>query len=73
MGEPSSHSWDSAELRRRTLFYPRDYGKQKRECLEVWKEERGGREATYRALISAAEEAKDQLLADKIRDMIEKM
>ncbi|CAI8058445.1 hypothetical protein GBAR_LOCUS31785 [Geodia barretti] len=44
---------------------------QKRECLEVWKEKRG-REATYRALISAAEEAGDQLLADNIRDMLEK-
>ena len=51
--------------------YPRDYEKQKRECLEVWKEERG-REATYRALISAAEEARDQLLADNIRDMLKK-
>ena len=49
--------------------FPGDYGKQKRECLEVWKEERG-REATYRALISAAEEAKDQQLADNIRDML---
>jgi hypothetical protein len=51
--------------------YPRDYGKQKRECLEVWKE-KIGREATYRALISAAEEARDQQLADNIRDMLEK-
>ena len=49
--------------------YPGDYGLQKQECLEVWKEERG-REATYRALISAAEEAKDQQLADNIRDML---
>jgi GTPase SAR1 family protein len=51
--------------------FPGDYGKQKRECLEVWKEERG-REATYRALISAAEEARDQQLADNIRVMLEK-
>ena len=51
--------------------FPGDYGKQKRECLEVWKEERG-REATYRALISAAEEAKDKELADNIRDMLGK-
>ena len=48
-----------------------DFGLQKRECLEVWKEKRG-KEATYRALISAAEEAGDQLLADNIRDMLEK-
>ena len=52
--------------------YPRDYGKQKRECLEVWKEERG-REATYRVLISAAEEASDHQLADNIRDMGESL
>ena len=51
--------------------YPADYGLQKQECLEVWKEERG-REATYRALISAAEEARDKELADNIRDMLEK-
>ncbi|CAI8050056.1 hypothetical protein GBAR_LOCUS27538 [Geodia barretti] len=31
---------------------PHDYDLQKRECLEVWKKRRG-REATYRALISA--------------------
>ena len=37
----------------------------------MWKEERG-REATYRALISAAEEARDKELADNIRDMLEK-
>jgi hypothetical protein len=51
--------------------YPGDYGLQKQECLEVWKE-KIGREATYRALISAAEEARDQQLADNIRDMLEK-
>ena len=49
--------------------YPRDYGKQKRECLEVWKEVKGDG-ATYRALISAAEKAKKKELADKIRDML---
>ena len=38
----------------------------------MWKEERG-REATYRALISAAEEARDQQLADNIRDMGESL
>ena len=43
-----------------------DYG---RECLEVWKENKG-KEATYHALISAAEEAEDKELADKIRDLL---
>ena len=51
--------------------YPGDYGLQKQECLEVWKEAKGGG-ATYRALISAAEEAKDQEFADAIRDMLHK-
>ncbi|CAI8054043.1 hypothetical protein GBAR_LOCUS29538 [Geodia barretti] len=51
--------------------YSRDYELQKQECLEVWKEEMG-REATYQALISAAEEAGDQQLPDNIRDMLEK-
>ena len=60
-----------AQKKEITNSYPRDYGKQKRESLEVWKEERG-REATYRALISAAEEARDKELADNIRDMLEK-
>ena len=46
-----------------------DYGLQKRECLEVWKENKG-KEATYHALISAAEEAEDKELADKIRDLL---
>ena len=51
--------------------YSSNYGLQKRECLEVWKEVKGDR-ATYRALISAAEEAEDQQLADAIRNMIQK-
>ena len=51
--------------------YPHDYDLQKRECLEVWKKGRG-RGATYRALISAAEDAGDQLLAYKIKGMLEK-
>ena len=50
---------------------PHDYDLQKRECLEVWKKRRG-REATYRALISAAEEARDKELADNIKGMLEK-
>ena len=54
------------EIRR---SYPGDYGKQKRECLEVWKEVKGN-EATYRALIKAAEEAKAQNLADNLRSRL---
>ena len=49
--------------------YPGEYGKQKHECLEVWKETKGN-EATYGAFITAAEEAKDQQLADRVRAML---
>ena len=45
-----------------------NYGKQKQECLEVWEEMRGNK-ATYNALITAAEKAKDQQLADKVKAM----
>ena len=45
-----------------------DYGRQKRECLQVWREMKGA-EATYQALISAAEEAENQLLADAVRNL----
>ena len=48
--------------------YSTDYGKQKQECLEVWKEMKG-KEATYQALIKAAEDAKAQSLADSVRAM----
>ena len=48
---------------------PGDYGRQKQECLEVWKEMKGN-EATYQALITAAEEAKEQTLADGVRAML---
>ena len=47
--------------------YPGDYGRQGRECLQVWKEMKGA-EATYQAFIAAAVEARDQLLADAVRD-----
>ena len=50
--------------------YRGNYGLQKRECLEVWKEVTGDG-ATYRALISAAEEAQDKQLADNIRNIIQ--
>ena len=45
-----------------------DYGKQKRECLSVWREMVGER-ATYRAFISAAEEAGNQQLAHIVKDL----
>ena len=47
----------------------RDYKKQKQECLQEWKELKG-KEATYGAFITAAEEAKNQLLADGVRAML---
>ena len=49
--------------------FPGDYGKQKRECLEMWKEIKG-EGATYRAFITAAEKAKDKALADSVRAML---
>ena len=48
--------------------YPGNYGGQKRKCLQVWRVMKGA-EATYQALISAAVEAKDQLLADAVKDL----
>ena len=50
------------------MSFQGDYGRQKRECLSVWKEMEGER-ATYRALISAAEEAGNQELAHTVRDL----
>ncbi|CAI8050469.1 hypothetical protein GBAR_LOCUS27719, partial [Geodia barretti] len=49
----------------------RDYGMQKREFLEVWKVMKG-EGATYRALITATEEAEDRQLADCVRSLLEK-
>ena len=54
------------ETIRRT--YP-DYGKQKEECLQLWRQTKG-KKATYGALITAAEQARDQNLADSVRSMI---
>ena len=51
--------------------YRENYGMQKRECLEVWKVMKG-EGATYRALISAVEEAGDRQLADCVRSLLEK-
>ena len=47
----------------------RDYGKQKEECLEKWKQTKGN-QATYGALIAAADDTKDKKLADGVRKMI---
>ena len=47
----------------------RDYEDQKRECLQMWKELKGN-EATYGTLIRAAEEARNQQLADGVRAML---
>ena len=48
--------------------YPSDYHLQKRECLEVWSDMKGTG-ATYRAFITAAEEAHDRDLAHRVKDM----
>ena len=47
--------------------YPGDYGRQGQECLQIWRKMKGA-EATYQALITAAVEAKDQLLADAMKN-----
>ena len=48
--------------------YPTDYQKQKHKCLIMWKETQG-HEATYCALIRAAEDAQAQSLADGVRSV----
>ena len=48
-----------------------DYAMQKRKCLKMWKE-RKGHGATYQALISAAKEANNQLLADAVESVLAK-
>ena len=48
--------------------YPGDYGRQKRECLQVWREMKGA-EATYQALITAAVEAENRQLAGAVRNL----
>ena len=47
-----------------------DYGEQKCECLEIWKEMQGDR-ATYGAFITAAEAAEEKQLADGVRAMLQ--
>ena len=51
-----------------TETYPNNYHLQKRECLEVWSDMKGTG-ATYRAFITAAEEARDRDLAHRVKDM----
>ena len=50
--------------------YVGDYGQQKCECLNKWKEKKGNK-ATYRAFIQAAEAAQDKQLADYVREMLQ--
>ena len=51
-----------------TETYPNNYHLQKWECLEVWSDMKGTG-ATYRAFITAAEEARDHDLAHRVKDM----
>ena len=51
--------------------FPGDYKEQKREFLDVWKQEKGN-EATYRAFIKAAQDARNKLLADNVEAMLPK-
>ena len=43
-----------------------DYGRQKNECLQKWKEAKGN-DATYGALITAAGKAENKWLADGVK------
>lgn len=47
----------------------RDYDEQKKAFLQRWKRQRG-RGATYRALIEAARETRNEKLANDIEDML---
>lgn len=49
--------------------YPRDYARQRRECLEAWREAMKPGVCSYRALISAVEEAKDIDMAECVRTL----
>ena len=48
---------------------PGDYHDQNMAMLKIWKRQQGNK-ATYRVLIQAAENALDNMLADRIREMI---
>ena len=49
--------------------YRDNYAMQKQECLQVWKAMKGPG-ATYKALISAVEEAGNKQLADNVRKLL---
>ena len=51
------------------MTYPGDYTMQKYSCLQEWKDMHG-KEATYGALITAAESATHQHLVDGVRAML---
>ena len=55
----------------RNSFHDR-YELQRRECLHKWKEMKGD-EATYGALITAAESARNKLLADAVKALVRGM
>ena len=57
------------EKRKIRNSFPSDVEMQARRCLEKWKGEKGN-VATYQALITAAENVNDQLLADNVRAML---
>ena len=57
-------SYSKGEVIRKS--YPADYRKQKHECLKAWKEMKGNA-ATYSALITAAQKARNHQLADVVR------
>ena len=52
--------------------FPISYEQQKRECLHEWEQLRGNG-ATYGALITAAQSANNQLLADKVKALVDGM
>ena len=56
----------------RNAFGMLGWAEKKHECLKVWKEMKGN-EATYGALITAAEKAKDQKLADAVKAIFDGM
>ena len=56
----------------RSAFSKMDWAERKHECLKMWKEMKGN-EATYGALITAAEKAQDQKLADAVRAICDGM
>lgn len=51
-----------------SMSYQGDYGMQKLKCLQMWETIKGDG-ATYQTLISAAKEAKNQLLADAVENI----